>query len=89
MPRKKNAIEMYSAHNEGKYIIDERLSRTLKNKTYRYITSISKNVYIDELDGIVNKHNNTYHRTSKMKPIDVKSSTYNDSSKDPKFRNPK
>ena len=55
------------------------------------MTSISKNVYIDKLDNIVNKHNNTYHRIIKMKPINVKSSTYVDSSKesndeDPKFK---
>ena len=55
------------------------------------MTSISKNVYIDKLDDIVNKYNNTYHRTIKMKPVDVKSSTYIDCSKeindeDPKFK---
>ena len=38
------------------------------------MTSISKNVYIDILDDIINKYNNTYHRTIKMKPVDVKSS---------------
>ena len=42
------------------------------------MTSISKNVYIDKLDDIINKYNNTYHRTIKMKPVDVKSSTYID-----------
>ena len=52
---------------------------------------MSKNVYIDKLDGIFNKYNNTYHNTTKMKPIDVKSSTSVDSSKenndkDPKFK---
>ena len=56
------------------------------------MTSIPKNVYIDKLDDIVNKYNNTYHRTIKMKPVDIKSSTYIDSSKenndeDPKFKN--
>ena len=40
------------------------------------MTSISKNVYIDKLDGIVNEYNNTYHTTIKMKPIDVKDNTY-------------
>ena len=53
--------------------------------------SISKNVYIDKLDDIVNKYNNSYHRTTKMKPVHVKPSTYIDSSKeinsqDPKFK---
>ena len=77
-----NTIEMYSTHNEGKYVVAERFIRTLKNKIYKYMTSISKNVYIDKLDDIVNKYNNTYHSTIKMKPVDVKSSTYIDSSKE-------
>ena len=63
---------MYSIHNEGKSVVAERFIRTLKNKIYKYMTSISKNVYIDKLDDIVNEYNNTYHRTIKMKPIDVK-----------------
>ena len=46
------------------------------------MTSISKNVFIDKLDDIVNKYNNTYHRTIKTKPVDVKSNTYSDSSKE-------
>ena len=46
------------------------------------MTSVSKNVYIDKLDDIVNKYNNTYHSIIKMKPIDVKSSTYIDSNKE-------
>ena len=87
----KNDIEMHSTHNEGKSVIAERFIRTLKNKIYKYMTSISKNVYIDKLDDIVNKYNNTYHSTIKMKPVDVKSNTYIDSSKeinnkDPKFK---
>ena len=49
---------------------------SLKAKVYKYITSISKNVYIDKLNDIVNEYNNTYHRTIKMKPVDVKDSTY-------------
>ena len=85
----KNDIEMYSTHNEGKSVIAERFIRTLKNKIYKYMTSISKNVYIDKLDDIVNKYNNTYHSTIKMKPADVKSNTYIDSRKEVKERNPK
>ena len=50
---------MYSVHNEGKSVFAERFIRTLKNKTYKYMTSISKNLYIDKLDDIVNKYNNT------------------------------
>ena len=60
---------MYSTHKEEKTVVAERFIRTLKNKTYKYMTSISKNVYIDKLDDIVNKYNNTYHSTLKMKKI--------------------
>ena len=60
---------MYSTHNEGKFV------RTLKNKIYKYITLLSKSVFIDKLDDIVNKCNNTYHSTIKIKPVNVKSST--------------
>ena len=56
----KNAIEMYSIHNERKSVVSERLIRTLKNKIYKYMNI---NVYIDKLDDIVNKYNNIYHRT--------------------------
>ena len=51
---------MYSTHNEEKSVIAERYIRTLKTKIYKYMTSISKNVYIDKLDDIVNEYNNTY-----------------------------
>ena len=82
---------MYSIHNEGKCVIAERFIRTLKTKIYKYMTSISKNVYIDKLDDIVNEYNNTYHRTIKMKPVDVKDNTYIDfenevNDKDPKLK---
>ena len=50
---------MYSTHDEGKSVIDEKFIRTLKNKIYKYMTSISKNVYIGKLDDIVNKYNKT------------------------------
>ena len=69
-------------HNEVKYFTAEIFTRTLKNKIYKYMTSISENVYIDKLDDIVNKYNNAYHRTTKMKPVDVISNRYiNNSSK--------
>ena len=77
MARKKNDMEMYSTHNERKSVVAERFIRTLKNKIYKYMISISKNVYIDKLDNIVNKFNNTYYSTIKIKPADVKSNTYN------------
>ena len=62
----RNDIEMFSTHNEGKSIVAERFIRTIKNKIYEYMTSISKNVYIDKLDDIVHKYNNKKHRTIKM-----------------------
>ena len=67
-----NDIVMYSTHNEEKSVVAERFIRTLNSKIYKYMTSISKNVYIDQLDDIVDEYNNTYHTTIKMKPIDVK-----------------
>ena len=86
-----NDIAMYSTHNEGKSAVAERFIRTLKSKIYKYMTSISKNVYIDKLDDIVDEYNNTYHTSIKMKPIDVKDNTYINTSKeinnkDPKFK---
>ena len=82
---------MYSTHNEGKSVVAERFIKTLKSKIYKYMTSISKNVYIDKLDDIADEHNNTYHTTIKMKPTDVKDNTYINTSKeinnkDPKFK---
>ena len=56
-----NNIEMYSTFNEGKYVVTERFIRTLKNKMFKHMTAISKNVYFDVLDDIVNKYNNTIH----------------------------
>ena len=56
----KNAIEMYSTHNERKSVVAERFIRTLKSRMYKYMTSIPQNVYIYKLDDIVNKYNNTY-----------------------------
>ena len=59
---------MYSTHNEGKSLVAERFIRTLKNKTYKYITSESKNVYIDKLDEINNKLiNTTIHIIEQLK----------------------
>ena len=78
---------MYSTHNEGKSFF----TRTLKNKRYKHMTDISKNVSFNVLNDIVDKYNNTYHKTIKMKPIDVKNysfAEYNEESneKDPKFK---
>ena len=87
----KNAIEMCSRQNKGKSVVAERFIRTLKNKIYEYMTSISKSMYIDKLDDIVHKYNNTYHRTIKMRPVDVKPSMYinfnkENNKEDPKFK---
>ena len=67
---------MYSTYNEGKSVVAERFIRTLKNKTFKHMTAISKNVYFDVLDNIVDKYNNTVHKTIKMEPIDVTSDSY-------------
>ena len=67
---------MYSAYNERKYVVAERFIRTLKNKIFKHMAAVSKNVYFNVLDHIVNKYNNTVHRTIKMKPIDVTSDSY-------------
>ena len=69
---------MYSTHNKKKSVAAEIFIRTLNNKIYKYMTSVSKNVYINKLDDIVTKSNNTYHSTIKMEPVNVKSSTYID-----------
>ena len=83
--------EMYSTYNEGKSVVTERFIRTLKNKIYNNMTSIFKIVYIDKLDDIVNKYNNTYYSTIKMQPADVKSRIYinfgiKNNDKDPKTK---
>ena len=52
---------MYSIYSEGKSVVAERFIRTLENNIYKHITSISKNVYIDQLDEILIKYNNRYH----------------------------
>ena len=76
---------------KGNLLLLKDLSEFLKTKISQYMTSISKNVYIDKLDDIVNEYNNTYHRTIKMKPVDVKDNTYIDfkkevNDKDSKFK---
>ena len=82
---------MYSTHNKEKFVVAEIFIRTLKNKIYKYMASIPKNEYIGKFNDIINKYNDTYNSTIKMKPVDLKSSTYiktnkeiND--KDPRFK---
>ena len=67
---------MYSTYNEVKSVVAERFIRTLKNKNFKHMTAISKNIYFDVLDDIVNKYNNNVHRTIKMKPIEVTDNYY-------------
>ena len=81
---------MYSTQNEGESVAAERFIRTLKNKNFKHMTAISKNVYFNVLDEIVDKYNTTVHRTIEMKPIDVTSDSYveyneDSNEKDPKF----
>ena len=73
---------MYSIHNEGKSVVAERFIRTLKNKIFKHMAAISKNVDFGVLDDVVNKYNKIVHRTIKMKPIDVKDNAYIDSKKE-------
>ena len=80
---------MHSTINEEKSVIAERFIRTLKTKIHKYMTSMSKNVYIDKLDGIVKEYNYTYHTSIKMKPVDVKDNTYIDFKKEINDKNPK
>ena len=73
---------MYSTYNEGKSVVAERFIRTLKDRVFKHMTAISKNVYFDVLDDIVNKYNNKTHVTLKMKPIEVTDDSYVKSNKD-------
>ena len=82
MVRKRCYSNIFNYHNEGKSADAERYIKSLKKKVYKYMTSISKIVYFDKLDEIVNKHNNIYRRTIKIKPVDVKSNTYVNSIKE-------
>ena len=79
-------MEMYSAHNRVKSVVDERFIRTLKNKIYKYM--ICK--ILNDLDDRVNEYHNKYHTTIKMNPVNAKSSTYinfnkENNKEDPKF----
>ena len=89
-----NKIEMYSTYNERKSVVAEKFIRTLKNKIFKHMTAILKNVYFDVVDDIINKYNNTVHRTIKMESIDVKDNRNVDSlelhlKKEPNNKDPK
>ena len=82
---------MHSTYNEEKSVVAERFIRILKNQVYKHLTAISKNVYFDVLDDIVNKYNLTVHGTIKMKPTDDTDDSYavyneNSNKKYPKFK---
>ena len=80
---------MYSTHNKEKSAVAERFIRTLKNKIFKHMTAVSKNVYLDVSDEIVNKYKNTVHRSIKMKPIDVTSDSYAEYNEDSNEKDPK
>ena len=81
---KENDIEMYSTFNEGKSVVAERFI-----KTYKHMTYICKNVYIDVFDDIVKKYNNTVHSSIKMKPKDVTDIKYVEYSEETNKKSPK
>ena len=88
---KENDIEMYSTHNEGKSVVAERFVKTLKNKIYKHMTTIGKNVYFNVLNDIADKYNNSLHSSIKMKPKDVTNNKFIEyveetNQKDPKFK---
>ena len=79
---------MYSTYNEGIYVAAIRFVRTLKNKS-KYMTAVSKIVYFDVLDDIINRYKNRVHRTIKMKPIDVAFDSYAEYNEDSNLTKPK
>ena len=86
---KENDIEMYSTFNEGKSVVAERFIKTLKNKIYKYMTAIGKNVYIDGIDDILDKYNNSIHSSIKMKPKDVTDDSFVEYSEETNKKSPK
>ena len=82
---------MYSTFNEGKSVVAERLIKTLKNKIYKHMTYIGRNVYFNVLDDVVEKYNNTVHNSIKMKPKGVSDNNFieyteESNKKDTKFK---
>ena len=80
---------MYLTFNERKSVVAERFIRTLKNKIFKHMAAISKNIYFDVLDDIVNKYNNTVYKTIKMKPIDVADDSFVECNEKSNKKNPK
>ena len=82
---------MYSNFNERKSVVAKRLIKTLKNKIYRHVATVGKNICINALGDIVKKYNNTYHSSIKMKSKDVTDDSFvkyveESNKKDPKFK---
>ena len=73
---------MFSTYIEGKSVVAERFIRTLKSKIFKHMAAISKNIHFDVLDDIVNKYNNTVHKTLKIKPTDVTDDSYAECNED-------
>ena len=86
---KENDIEMYSTHNEGKSVVAERFIKTLKNKIYKHMAAVGKNVYFNLLDDIVKKYSNTWHTSIKLKPNDVTDDSFAEYSKESIEKGPK
>ena len=84
-----NNIKMYSTYNDWKSGVAKRFIRTSKSKIFKHMTAISKNVFFDVLDDIIDKCNNTAHRSIKMKPIEIASGSYAEYNKDSNERDPK
>ena len=84
-----NNKKMYSTHSEGKSVLADKFIRTLKNLIYKYMPSLSKNVYTDNLDCIVNKYNKIYHRKITLNAFDAKSTTSIDFNKENNKKGPK
>ena len=83
-----NKIEMYSTYNEEKSAVAEGFIRTLKKKIFKHMIAISRNVYFDLLDDIVNKNNNTVHRAIKRNSIDVNVDSNAEDNKDSNKKDP-
>ena len=86
---KENHMEKYSTYSEGKSAVAEKFIKTLKNKIYKHMTAVLKD--FDVLDVIVDEYDNTFHKTIKIKPIDIKLDSYSlynveSNEKDPKFK---
>ena len=80
---------MRSTYNQGKSVVAERFIRSLKNKIYKHMTAISENVHFDVLNDIADEDNNTYHRTIKLKPIDVGDVSFAEYNKEPNEKDSK